>query len=106
MTNSTARPVRVDWLDSKQPVPGWQWVSELEAPTPARCTSIGFLVGESDEALVLAQSLADADDHEHTQAGGAMTIPRACVLNLSELAPSASSSPCPAPASGPKPQAT
>lgn len=98
------RAVRVDWLDSKQPVPAWQWVSDLGAPAPARCTSVGFLVGESADAITLAQSLADADDE--AQAGGTMTIPRACVLDLAELAPSASSSPCPAPASGPKPRAT
>ena len=37
--------VLIEWLDSGQPVPNWQWLEALEPRQPHICVSVGFLVG-------------------------------------------------------------
>lgn len=92
------RLVLVEWLDSKQPVAAWQWLSDLEAPAPARCVSVGFLAREETDTLVIVQNVADPHDEDGAQASGAMTIPRACVVSIMDLSPTG---PCPSPSSRP-----
>jgi hypothetical protein len=36
--------VLIEWLDSGQPVPGWQWLETIEPRQPHLCVSVGFLV--------------------------------------------------------------
>jgi hypothetical protein len=34
--------VLIEWLDSGQPVPGWQWLEQIEPRRPHLCVSVGF----------------------------------------------------------------
>jgi len=49
--------VLIEWLDSGQPVPGWQWLEALEPRQPHLCVSVGFLVQDDASAKVLAPNL-------------------------------------------------
>ena len=34
--------VLIEWLDSGQPVPGWQWLEQIEPRRPHLCVSVGL----------------------------------------------------------------
>jgi len=78
--------VLIEWLDSGQPIPGWQWLASLERRQPHRCVSVGFLVQDDEQTKVLAPSLgASGGDGEWDQASGLITIPAPAVTKLERL---------------------
>lgn len=79
------RLILVEWLDSRQPVPGWSRLDELESAEPCFCVSVGFLVRETKNELVLAPNVADLDDEELIQGSGIITIPRCSVRKVADL---------------------
>ncbi len=52
--NSCPPLVLIEWLDSGQPVPGWQWLEQIEPRRPHLCVSVGFLMQDDATAKVLA----------------------------------------------------
>ena len=87
MTGQDTPPlVLIEWLDSSQPLPSWQWLDEIAGRRPHRCISVGFLVQDDAEAKVLAPNLGASDASESfDQASGLTTIPTAAVLRMAEL---------------------
>lgn len=79
------RPRLVRWQDSRQPIAGWQMLDEDFVP-PVACAAatVGFVVSETDDVLVLAQNIADYDE-ETMQGSGLMAIPRRCIVSQEEL---------------------
>jgi len=77
--------VRVEWLDSAQAVPGWQWLSELETPGPVRCVSVGFLLKDDSEEKAVAISIGETDNERSAQASGIISIPTRCVVRMDRL---------------------
>ena len=78
--------VSIEWVDSGQPIPGWQWLEEIERRRPHKCVSVGFLVQDDEETKVLAPNLGSScggDDWD--QASGLITIPTAAVTRLARL---------------------
>jgi hypothetical protein len=90
----TDRPelVLIEWVDSGQPIPGWQWLDGLEPRKALKCVSVGFLVQDDESTKVLAPNLgASSGDDDFDQASGLMTIPTAAVTRIERLTcPSAS----------------
>jgi hypothetical protein len=85
MTNEiNCRLVLVEWQDSRQPSGGWRWADEYEAPEPVICRTVGWLLRETDDALLVAQSLGDVS-RDRMQASGGTEIARRQVLRISEL---------------------
>ena len=85
--------VLVEWLDSGQPIPGWQWIEGLERRAPHRCLSVGFLVQDDEHAKVIAPNLgASGGDDEWDQASGLITIPTPAVTKLERLTSSSTAS--------------
>ncbi|MEX2964742.1 hypothetical protein [Microbulbifer sp. TYP-18] len=76
--------VRVDWVDSAQPYGCWNHLSDLPPLEVVECKTVGWLVAESDEVLMLAQNLGDVNT-ESAQASGLMRIPRVCVKRIAVL---------------------
>src|SRR5262245_426634 len=78
--------VLIEWLDSGQPIPGWQWLSDFELRKPHLCRSVGFLIQDDESSKVLAPNIG-ASDGEGTwdQASGIMTIPTAAVQKMERL---------------------
>lgn len=93
--------VVVDWEDSRQPNPSWQFLDDLDCGDVVRCRSVGWLVRD-DEAIVLAPNLGDLG--ASTQVSGFITIPRRCVTSMRQVGDGLTSDPVPSshPETGPK----
>jgi len=80
--------VLIEWLDSGQPVPSWQWLQEIEPRRPHLCVSVGFLVQDDATAKVLAPNLGASDGSgDWDQASGVITIPASAVQRMLLVAP-------------------
>lgn len=78
--------VLIEWLDSGQPVPSWQWLEHIEPRRPHLCVSVGFLMHDDDDAKVLAPNLGASNGcNDWDQASGVITIPTAAVQRLLRL---------------------
>jgi hypothetical protein len=78
--------VLVEWLDSGQPIPSWQWLDTLESRRPHRCVSVGFLVQDDEQTKVIAPNLgASGGDDEWDQASGLITIPTSAITKIERL---------------------
>jgi hypothetical protein len=75
----------IEWLDSGQPIPGWQWLSDVQPRQPHRCISVGFLIQDDELSKVLAPNLGASTPEGWDQASGTMTIPTAAVQKLERL---------------------
>ena len=77
--------VLVEWMDSRRPEAAWQHLSDAQAWSACRCSSVGFLIADDDEVKVLAPNMADMDDASNVQLSGAIVIPSSCVLSIVRL---------------------
>lgn len=78
--------VRIEWVESGQPIPGRQWLSEVEARRAHRCVSVGFLVQDDEQTKVLAPNLgASNGDEDWDQASGLFTIPTVAITKIEKL---------------------
>ncbi|HEY9544744.1 MAG TPA: hypothetical protein VIR56_01985 [Solimonas sp.] len=67
-------PVLIEWLDSAQPIPGWRLLSDLPNPDVVKCESVGWIIGETDDVLMLAPNIGDRGG-DSEQASGFIRIP-------------------------------
>jgi hypothetical protein len=82
--------VLIEWLDSGQPIPAWQWLDTIRERRPHRCVSVGFLVQDDAQAKVLAPNLGASDGNgQFDQASGLTTIPTASVQRILRVSGSA-----------------
>ncbi len=72
----------VEWIDGTLPVSEWQFLEDLSTPEPVHCTSVGFLVHEDTEILVLAPNVGDTIPR---QASGLIRIPMCSVTKTTLL---------------------
>jgi len=78
--------VLIEWVDSGQPVPGWQWLGDLQPRQALRCVSVGFLVQDDEKTKVLAPNLGvSGGDEDWDRASGLMTIPTVAITKLERL---------------------
>ncbi len=91
--NTTPPMVLVEWRDSSSTTGNvWKTVEEAirvakEETTP--CVSVGFLVHEDAEWIVLVPHLSVFPPIEDSQGSGDMTIPRCSVIRIVTLAEAA-----------------
>lgn len=84
--------VLIEWVDSGQPIPGWQWLSELEKRRAHKCVSVGFLVQDDEQIKVLAPNLGSSSgDDEWDQASGLFTIRTVSITRIERLTSSSAS---------------
>jgi hypothetical protein len=80
MTNEQAALRKVIWLDSAQVV---RWHGPEDATYgPVKVTTVGWVLEETDEYIVLSSSVVFGDDY---QAADAMSIPKVCIINDKKL---------------------
>lgn len=79
--------VRVEWLDAHGIVSGWEALDELKTLPVYVCTTVGWLLEDTERLLTLAQTAARPED-ETTDAivDGRITIPRCAVRSVDVLA--------------------
>lgn len=79
------RLVMVEWVDSRQPVPGWQWLSKYEPLSACDCASVGWLIHDGDDIKALAPNMADLGDSDDMQASGVIHIPTLAIRRIVPL---------------------
>jgi hypothetical protein len=59
---------------------GWRALDEIYEEEPHYCVSVGFLIGGSKDAKVLAPNLADVRSDDNKQAFGGIMIPIRAII--------------------------
>lgn len=76
--------VLLEWEDSAQPLPAWRFLSDPPEATVVLCRSVGWIVAETADVLMLAPNLGDYSSDD-PQASGFMRIPTRCVTRRARL---------------------
>jgi len=77
--------VAITWVDSCQPDPTWQFLSEKKDHSPVDVVSVGWLLpGYGEGKKVLAQNFGDAN-RDTAQVSGVMVIPDNAILQIKTL---------------------
>lgn len=77
--------VLIEWEDSSQAAPQWQWLSNAEAPPILTCKSLGFLIRDNKKEKALAISVASAPGGDAEQASGIISIPTRSVVSIEKI---------------------
>ena len=72
----------VEWADSRQPTGQWSRIGELQWEC-CRCYSVGFVIQDDGDVIVLAANVADIGQDE--QVTGVIVIPRVSVLKQTAI---------------------
>ena len=64
--------VRIEWVDSRL-CSHWQHIEDIDEDV-VKCTTIGFLIKETDNAFYVTHTVAKDE-----QAAGCIIIPRECI---------------------------
>jgi hypothetical protein len=76
----------VVWVDSSHLGEGWIDFDELDrSDAQLLCVSVGFLVHESRQSMLLVPSIADLSEPSNRQAHGTMLIPKRAILSTRVL---------------------
>jgi len=73
--------VMVDWLDAMSDDNTWQELGELTKQTLKPVTSVGWILTENKDNIILISSF----DEDAQMGGGGCTIPKACVKRIVQL---------------------
>ena len=78
-------PILVEWIDSAQPISAWMFLEKKPSLEIIQCVSVGWVVGETDDVLMLAPNLGDIKSGGSGQASGFIRIPKSAVTRRVEL---------------------
>lgn len=81
----TPRLVLVEWEDSGQSAPQWQWLSDVHVASAIRCQTVGFLIQDDSAIKVVAQNVGDLDESDARQVSGVIRIPTRAVTRITSL---------------------
>lgn len=76
--------VLVEWEDSMQPFAGWAMLDDLPELRIAKCQSVGWIVAENEQVLMLAPNIADIDTNPG-QGSGFIRIPQRSIVSRRKL---------------------
>ena len=71
--------VEVTWVDSRMSEKSWHCEDEAKCWEVSNCRSVGFLLADDEEKIVLAMCWGDAN------VNGVLAIPKVCIKNVKEL---------------------
>ncbi|MGZ5914489.1 MAG: hypothetical protein ACXWJU_04070 [Hyphomicrobium sp.] len=77
--------VIIRWQDSRQPCGHWRFLSALPETSAVEVATVGWLVKNTSDVIVVCQNVGDLAHPEKAQASGIMTIPTRCVLSVERL---------------------
>lgn len=77
--------VMVEWEDSAQPTPGWQFLDSFEPPSITHCVSVGWLIHDGADVKALAPNMGNVWDKNSMQVSGVIRIPARCVVRVVEI---------------------
>lgn len=86
MSNRKPLLVLVVWVDSFGCASAWEPIKDsFEGPEVLVCRSVGWLIHEDDQCLVVVPHIVEASDRTERQGCGDMTIPACAVKSVSYL---------------------
>jgi hypothetical protein len=77
--------VIIRWQDSRQPCGHWRFLSALPETSAVEVATVGWLLKNTADVMVVCQNVGDLAHPEKAQASGIMTIPTRCVLSVERL---------------------
>jgi len=77
--------VIIRWQDSRQPCGHWRFLSALPETSAVEVATVGWLLKNTGDVMVVCQNVGDLAHPEKAQASGIMTIPTRCVLSVEKL---------------------
>lgn len=76
----------IEWIDSHSMYHGWEYVSDIEAPKGMVCMSVGWIIKETKDNVMIIPHIADIKNKETDgQVCGAMVIPIVAIIKRTEL---------------------
>lgn len=75
--------VLVEWEDSAQPSPAWQFLSDMGRPEAIHCLTAGWLLTDGP-VKAIAQNMGDTGK-ESAQVSGVIRIPARCIIKIKKL---------------------
>lgn len=76
--------VLIEWIDSTQPAPQWQWIANIARVAAIKCVTVGFLITDDESVKVIAQNVGDVHGADR-QVSGVITIPTRAVTRVTRL---------------------
>lgn len=76
--------VLIEWEDSSQPQPGWQFRDDVRVAA-VRIASVGWLVKDGKKVKGLAPNVGGLDGKCAAQVCGVISIPTRCVISIKRL---------------------
>ena len=76
--------VLIEWEDSAQPTPAWQHSASLQRGGVVRCQSVGFLLHEGKDVMILAPNIGDIST-DNEQVSGIIRIPTRSIVRQLKL---------------------
>ena len=75
---------KIDWVDSYGSAPSWERLGEIDSSVLV-CQSVGWVVHEDDESVVIAPHRALETEHTDSQVSGHMTIPKVAIRSRTPI---------------------
>lgn len=76
------RLVMIFWEDSRVPRDSWEWIKHDIYPKCTSCQSVGFVVAETESAILLAPTIGHEDDGDKQMIGGITIAKRQIVKTI------------------------
>ena len=74
--------VEIEWVDSLDVSDGWETIEHyIEEGAMIICTSVGYLIHEDEDIMILAMSHDPSNEH----VGHGMTIPKVSIKKIFDL---------------------
>lgn len=77
--------VFVQWEDSAQPIPNWQFLSSFKKPAIVRCASVGWLIHDGKDVKAIAANMGENGTDSSAQVSGVIRIPTRCIVKIVKL---------------------
>lgn len=74
------KTVKITWIDAES---GNEWITTDELEEPSVCTTIGYLVKETDKFYFIAGTISIEEEKVHTN--NRIIIPKPWVIELQEI---------------------
>lgn len=80
--------VMVKWVDSFERR-GWLGVNDWKVDDALHCNTVGWVVGESDACMEVAQTFSDENDNNYVMVHHVISIPKVSISSMHEIPPTA-----------------
>lgn len=77
--------VMIEWVDSVQPRPNWQFLSDVGQPDVVKCASVGWLVADNKTEKSIVPNLGSTNTPDCLQVSGLLTIPTQAIIKVTRL---------------------